>query len=234
MSLLSSGGRAEGGESLQCVVSWWWIRGLEQEGKGGEVEGEGQRVARVDAMALFVEIAGHLPARETRGAWSNSTRVNVDGAWESRSSPRPILDHVADTVTSREPAGKYALCYGNDAGAEDCRSYAWRPGRGCGTVDGDGKGTGSPGSRFCRDLAPMRPPIRGSQSPPRPRHSGDSTASSGLQTPCILYRIQNTEHRIQRRSSQSQQQDSVLAVPLINSSLMLGTHTHPPSHPPTS
>ncbi len=64
-------------------------------------------------MALFVEIAGHLPARETRGAWSNSTRVNVDGAWESRSSPRPILDHVADTVTeSRACRQVCALLWG--------------------------------------------------------------------------------------------------------------------------
>ncbi len=92
------GGRAEG--SLQCVVSWW-IRGLQQEGKAGEGEGEdeGQRVARVGAMALFEEIAGHLPARETRGVWSVED-VDVNGAWESCGSPRPILDHDADTVTS--------------------------------------------------------------------------------------------------------------------------------------
>ena len=38
-----------------------------------------------------------------------------------------------------------------------------------------------------------------------------------------MYPVQDTEHRIHRRSSQSQQQDSGLAVPLINSSLMLHT-----------
>ncbi len=186
-------------------------------------------------MALFVEIAGHLPAREARGVWSNSTVVDVNGAWESRSSPKPILDHVADTVASRELAGKYALCCRKDAGAEYCRSSAWRLGRGRGRgrgrllhgsgrwCIGDGKGTCCFSVRFCRVPSgtgvwrcgprPMRPPIRGSQSPPRPRRSrgGPNRATATAETQrlprgCTWTETQVTQHG---RSSQCQQQNSV-------------------------